>query len=379
MEIVAAFFIRYFVLICLSIVMVVNSITHFRIDRRISFCSILITFCCILLAISCFGQEYTKPAGLYYWTLILSIFGYALRPTCLYIFIQMNKKAYRGKYSFLIWLPLVINLVIYLCALIPGTTTIIFGFARDTEDGGLSFMGGPLRFTSHIISIGYLLYLVYISVFTLRSKHLMHGITLLVCALFVSTAVVIETFFNDSGTIELLNTTIMVSTLAYYLFLYKEHLQVDSLTGLYNRETYYKDVTKMAKTFTGIIEFDVNGLKYINDNFGHYKGDECLYEISTYISRTCSKNMYIYRMGGDEFLVIANNTKEEEIISTIQRFKELVNMSDFHCSVGYACRKNENDTIDDVIKEAEKSMYLDKEEFYKNSAFERRKSQGFEK
>lgn len=372
MEVLTEFFIRYFALICLSIVMIVNAIMHFSINRRVSICSILITVSCLLLAVSFVVQMYAKPRGLYYTTMLLSIMGYALRPTCLYLFILMNKNAYRGKWSFFIWLPLVLNLIIYLCALIPGASSTIFGF-HIGDDGSLSFIGGPLRYTSHIIAIGYLIYLFYISIFTLKSKHIMHGVTLMVCAAFVVAAVVIETFVDTSYTIELLNTTIMVSTLAYYLFLYKEHMQIDTLTGLFNRETYYRDLTNLSRTFTGVIQLDINGLKYINDTFGHHKGDECIYAIAQVIAAVITKSMYAYRMGGDEFLIIANGTREEDIVETVARFKEEMSITGYYCSAGYALRKDPSVSLDDVIKEAEKNMYIEKEAFYKNPAFERRK------
>lgn len=367
------FFIKNFVLLCLSIVMIFNAIFHYRSDKRVSVFSSLITVCCFLLAAASFAQNITKPEGFLYATLTLSIIGYIVRPLCLYFFILMNKNAYRGKLSFLIALPIAINAIIFLCAYIPGTKEIIFGFYQNEVTGELSFTGGPLRYTSHIISIGYLLYLLYLSVFTLRFKHIIHGITLLVCAAFVTTAVVIETFFNGNGDIDLLNATIMVSTITYFLFLYKESMQVDTLTNIFNRETYYRDYARMSKTAIGIIQFDINGLKYINDNFGHEEGDKCISSIAKMISKSIDNSMYPYRMGGDEFLVIINKGDEESIINTVTKFKELLAKTEYYCSVGYAFKTDNSVSFDDLIKEAEKYMYSEKEKFYRDSPFERRR------
>ena len=201
----------------------------------------------------------------------------------------------------------------------------------------------------------------------------MHGITILVCAFFVTAAVVVETFFNTNGDVDLLNATIMVSTLTYYLFLYRESKQVDILTGLFNREACYRDLEKMSRSITGIIQFDINGLKYLNDNYGHEEGDKCIITVGNAIQKSLNKSMYAYRMGGDEFITIVNDSNEAEILKTLYSFKEIIEKTDYHCSVGYAYRGNEQISIDDLIKEAEKKMYLDKNEFYKNANFERRK------
>ena len=366
------FFIHNFVLLCMAIVMIVNAVMHYSQNKRISLCSILITACCIILAISVSVEDYGKPRSLYYLTLTFAIIGYIVRPLCIYLFILMNKKAYRGKYSFLIWIPLVVNAIIYLLAYIPAMKGIVFGFDISSNTGDLKFHGGPLRFSSHIISLVYLGYLFYLSIFTLKSKHIMHGITIMVCVLFVIAAVVMETFFSD-GTVEILNATIMVSTLTYYLFLYKENMQIDTLTGLFNRETYYHDLPKMDGSANGVIQFDINGLKYLNDNYGHFEGDKAISTIADLILKSTGRGMYAYRLGGDEFLVIANNCSKEDIEKTISVFKEKLGQTKYYCSVGYAYDESKLLSVEELMQEAEKVMYQEKNNFYTNSPFERRK------
>lgn len=373
MKLVLEFIVHNFVLLCLSLVMIFNAILSYSHNKRLSRCILIITGCCFLLALSYTLQEQFKPLGYRYPVILLSIFGYTIRPLCLYVFILMNRRCYRGKYSFIVWIPLAINLIIYLLALIPYLGQYIFTFNKN-DDGTLSFMGGPLRFTSHIISFGYLVYLLYISIFTLKAKHIIHGITLIVCAFFVTAAVLIETFLSDDGEIEILNATIMVSTLTYYLYLYKESVQIDSATGLFNRETLYHDLPRMTKTVTGVINFDINGLKYINDNFGHFEGDKAIFTIAETINACLKKNMYAYRVGGDEFVVIANGTTEKMIEESAQKFKDILSKTTYYCSVGCAFKNDRDIDIEELIKEAEKNMYVEKKEFYKHAPFERRKS-----
>lgn len=367
------FIVHNFVLLCLALVMLVNAFTHFNKNKKVNIYSIVITLLSIALSVLFLLQENLKIQNNYYGLLTVSIIGYSLRPFCLYFFLMMNKNVYRGKYSFLLWLPLVINVFIYLLAYIPNMQDVLFGY-KTLDDGSLLFVGGPLRFTSHIISAIYLAYLIYISVFTLKSKHFSHGIIVLICSLFTIGAVVIESFSSNDQTIEILNATIMVSTITYYLFLYKESSQIDALTGLFNRETFNYDAIKMTKTVTGVIHFDINGLKYLNDNFSHEEGDKAISTIASLIDSVCTKGMYAYRMGGDEFLILADNTTEKEIVNAIDLFKEKLGKTKYYCSVGYSFKKDKNMSFDELIKEAEICMYKEKNKFYNNSPFERRKS-----
>lgn len=370
MKMFGEFLLDNFVLLCLIVVMVFYAVAQHKQNQRISICSTIISGCCLILSLSNFAQGYFKETNNLYGTLITSIIGYTIRPACLYFFIIMNHKAYSGKWSFLIWIPLVVNAIVYLCALIPGTKEIIFGFTVNS-DGSLSFFGGTLRYTSHVISAAYLCYLAYLSIFTLKTKHVIHGATIMACAVFVTLAVILETFVLD-GDKDILNPSIMVSTLTYYLFLYKEKSQIDTATGLFNRETYYHDLPRMIRTVTGVIHFDINGLKYLNDNFGHDEGDLCIECISDLIAKNMVRGMYAYRLGGDEFIVIVNNLDETVIKNTIAKFKEQLSKTQYFCSVGYAYNEKRTCTINDLIKTAEINMYHEKDAFYKESSIKRR-------
>ena len=367
-----SFIVHNFVLLCISLVMIFNAILSYAHNRRLSISIFVITGCCFLLALSYALQIQFKPLGWRYPVIILSILGYVLRPVCIYFFIQMNNSAYRGKYSFLLWVPLAINAAIYLLALIPGLESVVFTFIKHS-DGTISFSGGPLRFTSHIIAFGYLIYLIYLSIFTLRANHIFHGIIIMVCAVFVTAAVLIETFAPGSGDIEILNATIMVSTMTYYLYLFKRSVQIDTTTGLFNRETFYRDLPRMTRSISGIIHYDINGLKYINDNFGHDEGDKCISTIADNIVDSIKKDMYAYRLGGDEFIVVVNRSDEQAVIDCVNDFKERMSKTKYYCSVGYAYKKDSDTPSDELIKEAEQNMYQDKAEFYKNAPFDRRK------
>ena len=372
MDVIKDYFIQNFILICLSLVMIIIAIQRFRQHSKISLCTIIVVGIALLLSISNRLQEVSRLAGHRYLTLTFGIIGYALRPCCVGLLILMSENFIPKKYRWAIFVPLVINLVIYLFSYLPGTEEIIFGYYISDVDGQLHFSGGPLRYASHIISALYLSFLLYISFTNLKAKHLEHGLAILICSIFVVLAVLVE-MFDSSGDIQLLNLTIVASTMVYYLFLYMERTQIDTLTGLFNRETYYRDMQRMGERATGVIQFDMNGLKYINDNLGHLEGDKALSTIALIILKSTKRSMYAYRLGGDEFTVVVNNSSEEEIQKAITKFKENLAKTPYHCSIGYAHRQDKNIDFIDLLKEAEKKMYQDKEEFYKNANFERRK------
>ena len=83
----------------------------------------------------------------------------------------------------------------------------------------------------------------------------------------------------------------------------------DHLTGLYNRTAFAEHQkqyleTMMKNSVLGIIQFDVNNLKTVNDTFGHEKGDYLIQLVSEGLSTSFAEAGNCYRMGGDEFLVI---------------------------------------------------------------------------
>ena len=374
MEAFKVYIIKNFILICLSIVLYINSILRYKQHKRISQCVIAITSIAIYLSISNAISDYTKSQNNIIATTIISAIGYSIRPVCVYILILMSGFRVKKKYFFLTYLPLIINAVIYLFAFIPATKYAVFGF-EPNGTGGISFFGGPLRFSSHIVSALYLGFLLYISISQLKGKHISHGLSILLCSLFVVAAVVIESFFSEDGSIDhLLNNTIVASTVVYYLFLYTEKAQIDVLTGLFNRETFYSDIKRMDKSITGVIQFDMNGLKYINDNFGHQEGDKALSTISSILYNNATRKMYVYRLGGDEFTLLAVNTTEDQLKEVIDKIKIQLEDIDYFCSMGYAYRSNPNTDIDTLLKEAEDKMYIDKANFYKTAKFDRRKA-----
>lgn len=142
----------------------------------------------------------------------------------------------------------------------------------------------------------------------------------------------------------------------------------DSLTEVYNRACfeYKKEELKDEKYLPiGIIMGDVNGLKVINDTFGHLEGDILLKEMAKVLKKSTSKNDFIFRWGGDEFVILMPNCDEskcEKIIGSIMEEckKYKFNLIDMSISLGASIKNDLEECIYENLKEAEEKLYRQK-------------------
>lgn len=107
---------------------------------------------------------------------------------------------------------------------------------------------------------------------------------------------------------------------------------------------------------------DVNGLKLINDSFGHHMGDQLLKRVAEVLRKACSQNETISRIGGDEFVMILPLSGEAAAEALINRIKgasmnERVAGIELSISYGWATKNGIEDTTIDVLNTAEDYMY----------------------
>lgn len=102
---------------------------------------------------------------------------------------------------------------------------------------------------------------------------------------------------------------------------------IDPLCGIYNRNGFIRLADQIFRhsreTHDSLmISFiDMDGLKYVNDNFGHDEGDFALRQLAAIISESCTDTQICARFGGDEFIIIANGMTEEDAKDFEQRFR----------------------------------------------------------
>ena len=137
----------------------------------------------------------------------------------------------------------------------------------------------------------------------------------------------------------------------------------DDLTGIYNRNAYNlyidKDKTDIKEEERGIILFDVDDFKIINDTRGHLAGDVILRNVAKILLEVFSAPKYrVFRIGGDEFLVLTEGVSEKRIIERLIALKKRLNEDgSISLSKGYSMIQ---DNPEEAYKCADDMLYADK-------------------
>lgn len=181
------------------------------------------------------------------------------------------------------------------------------------------------------------------------------------------------TFINNDGKVIILRDsteqTLMIKKL-------RQYATMDTLTGVYNRNYFYSVANEKIihciknNTPISLIMFDLDKFKNINDTYGHFAGDLVLKNVVT-ICKDCLKKDYIIgRYGGEEFLIILENLKEEQVLEITEKIRvKIMNFNTIYknkvikvtCSFGiFSSARLVN--LDDMIRNADEALYKSKNE-----------------
>ena len=140
----------------------------------------------------------------------------------------------------------------------------------------------------------------------------------------------------------------------------------DVLTSFYNRNRYIQDVDGLTgqSVPVGVIYVDVNGLKEVNDHFGHAAGDRVLTRCAQTIRRICKKGSF-YRIGGDEFVIIYTGIGKTNFYEIVRELRSNFQGETCRAAIGTQWAEDCAD-LPAVITEADEIMYADKKAFYRN-------------
>jgi diguanylate cyclase (GGDEF)-like protein len=158
---------------------------------------------------------------------------------------------------------------------------------------------------------------------------------------------------------------------------------VDELTGLYNRrgflavaEQHLAAIRENHKVPV-IVYADLDGLKGINDSLGHHEGDRALVKAAEILKESFRSTDIVARLGGDEFVVLAAVDPEESVEALPTRLQENFDQTNalpnrpynLSVSVGLAHFDSEDDSIDELMAQADHAMYVNKRRKRSRDAF----------
>jgi len=178
-------------------------------------------------------------------------------------------------------------------------------------------------------------------------------------------------YFNNLKRAKVQVTNMQVKVMAMDEIAYK-----DSLTGVKNKAAYDKKISELdakienAQAVFCIVMVDVNYLKKVNDTYGHERGNEYLINACRLVCSVFGAE-HVYRIGGDEFVVIIDDDRVAIAQYFVKQFKtemERKNVNEalqpwerISAAVGVAYYESVYDqTADEVFKRADKEMYANK-------------------
>ena len=204
---------------------------------------------------------------------------------------------------------------------------------------------------------------------------------------------------HDEELIDILNQTFTIILEKIELFdKIKELSEEDALTKLGNRMKYINKLEEISNNNKNIVYtiLDLFRLKYINDNIGHDAGDLYIENTAKILKKYFPKYKYelneqgniikketghnLYRIGGDEFAIISENSTKEEVNEEIIKAStevENISLDTYHnltlgLNYGISERTNQ-ESIESLYKKADKELSKDKEKMYKTKKINRRR------
>lgn len=158
-----------------------------------------------------------------------------------------------------------------------------------------------------------------------------------------------------------------------------EMAHVDPMTGLKNRRAYAETLAQLSKSLppgTKVVVFDLNGLKEANDTYGHEAGDDLIVAAADCIRSSFEGVDDIFRIGGDEFCLITT-MDEDQVKACLKKLADVsaaykgdhINGVSISSGIG---TDREHAHIENIVREADKNMYKQKQDYYNMAEHDRR-------
>ena len=144
---------------------------------------------------------------------------------------------------------------------------------------------------------------------------------------------------------------------------------IDELTKLHNRKSYNERINELLSSYKrykkpfSILMYDIDNFKHINDTYGHQDGDEVLVKMSALVKSNIRTNDFLFRVGGEEFIVLFSETKLEDSKTVSEKIRKKIeeemiklNYGKITISAGL-CEVTDDDTKDTLYKRVDELLY----------------------
>ena len=288
--------------------------------------------------------------------LVSNVLGFMLTPFIPVVFLSIfDNNVLQARWYLM--LPALVNGI---AAILSPFLGLLFFIDSDNQ-----YARGNLFFLFVTVYMVHLLFLVVISLHQSRRQLYSIQWRLFGLIMFVVAGSLIQLVFPSTYTSWHIVT---LSLFIYYILLSEYDSRFDSLTGLYNRSAFEKDIKFLKKrTRYSVIVMDLNDFKIVNDTYGHDHGDTVLQNVAAIISASFDHECSSYRIGGDEFYVLCRCSDLEKIDRQLQDMtNRLARERKFDSSlptVAYGSSTSKTDTpdIQMMLKAADAEMYLYKQ------------------
>ncbi len=379
--------------------------------NTLAFCVIMLINFIIILVVALFNKSFFKQEN--YGVLHLSILGlflsvYFFTQTWLvkYLFISSNTLIYLIEFTSLPAIPIPIlaffkykldvkykKIYTYMISLLIANIVIqtLICILRKKEYV-------QMLTATHILILISMFMIIYTFIHTDKKKYPNKKDTIILLVVAIPTMPILILLYILTGQIYFDKVALIISMAFVVIemkelftkyYSYKEDLlqgekykllaNTDALTGLKNRLSYNSFLTKFVTTndikTAWIVSIDVNGLKKINDAYGHLKGDELLKSFASLLKNEENKkdNITTYRIGGDEFFVLIEASEHFFIEDWIAKLREeclklehsegLITPSFSAGFYYYDYKKDKKEDIEKFYKMADERMYEEKRKY----------------
>ena len=272
--------------------------------------------------------------------------------------------------------PIIIALIIYalvkkthwyvlvpaIVLLIINIISIFTGIVFSVDDDG-TLKRGVLGYLPYIGVGGYSIFLIYILV-KQSNKTASEILPIVFLAFALLTGLIFPLIIGKEYS-KIFCTTIAIALFVYYVFLILQLTKKDALTGLLNRQAYYALLKNNYKDITAIISIDMNGLKVINDTEGHLAGDIAISTVANCFLDASKSKQSVFRLGGDEFIIVCKKTSEVELRELVESIKEIVSKTKYSVYIGCCYNNSQDKDLEEMVKISDQMMYADKAEYYR--------------